>query len=196
MASVRLHPNRPVLWPTRRVLLCASIHVPAIGYDGILWHQDPFSMNPFLFGMICESIANLCYRFDIKLSLQTFGPENRLFPEKRKQTVVYVYKYIILMIDAKCLAADWQSKSHNAITIHAKLVVRFGGKGPADSSVTKWLRSLHFRGVDRYRRSMIRVNRPPLSRWSTCCLARRRPLLRSNGASLVAGRASGHPASD
>jgi hypothetical protein len=47
-------------------------------------------------------------------------------------------------LDAKHLVADWQSKGHNAATIDAKLVTRFREKAPSYSSVTNWLRRLHF----------------------------------------------------
>jgi hypothetical protein len=47
------------------------------------------------------------------------------------------------MIDAKCLIVQWQSKGHNARTIHAKLATRLHEKGPIYSPVTNCLRHLH-----------------------------------------------------
>jgi hypothetical protein len=48
------------------------------------------------------------------------------------------------MINKKRLVAYWHSSGHNAIAIQAKLVSRFREKTVAYSSVTKWLRRLHF----------------------------------------------------
>jgi hypothetical protein len=48
-----------------------------------------------------------------------------IFPEKKGNGHHSCLKDIILMIHAKCLVAHWDSKGHNAIVIHQKLVTRF-----------------------------------------------------------------------
>jgi hypothetical protein len=48
------------------------------------------------------------------------------------------------MIDGKCLVTSWQSEGLNDTVIHVKHVTWFCEKAPTYSSVTNWLRCLHF----------------------------------------------------
>jgi hypothetical protein len=66
------------------------------------------------------------------------------FPDKIESVFMYVSKYVILMIDAKCLVVYWQPQGHNATTMHAKHATRFHEKARACSSVMNWLRCFHF----------------------------------------------------
>jgi hypothetical protein len=56
--------------------------------------------------------------------------------QKRETVVVNIWKYIILMIEAKCLVAYWLFKRQNTTIIHVKLATRFRVKAPASPSVT------------------------------------------------------------
>jgi hypothetical protein len=80
----------------------------------------------------------------MKLVHQIFGIENWHFSRQKGKRPRVHLNYIILTIDTKCLVVEWQSKGQNATTIHAKPVAWFREKAPAYSSVTNWLRRLHF----------------------------------------------------
>jgi hypothetical protein len=54
------------------------------GCPRVFEHQNPFGMNPFFFGVICESIDDSCYFFEMKLVHRIFRMESRRLSKKGK----------------------------------------------------------------------------------------------------------------